>query len=41
MLEHTLAHLLCHFDWQLPKGMEGEVLDMCEAPGVAVLKKTV
>ena len=40
MLELTLAHLLCHFDWQPPREMEGEVLDMSEAPGVAVHKKS-
>ena len=39
-VELTVAHLLHHFDWQLPKGMEGEVLDMSEAPGITVHKKS-
>jgi len=39
-VELTLAHLLHHFDWQLPRGMEGELLDMSEAPGLTVHKKS-
>lgn len=36
----ALANLLCHFDWELPNGKGGEELDMDEAYGVAVHKKS-
>ena len=39
-VELALAHLLHHFDWQLPRGMAQELLDMSEAPGLTVHKKS-
>ncbi|KAJ6821673.1 cytochrome P450 71A1-like [Iris pallida] len=39
-LEVTLAHLLHVFDWALPGGMKGELLDIAESPGLTVHKKS-
>lgn len=39
-VELALASLLHHFDWEMPKGMEAEVLDMTESPGISLHKKT-
>ncbi|KAJ6803407.1 cytochrome P450 71A1-like [Iris pallida] len=39
-LEVTLAHLLHEFDWALPGGMKGELLDIAETPGLTVHKKS-
>ncbi|KAG8502828.1 hypothetical protein CXB51_000471 [Gossypium anomalum] len=36
----SLAKLLSHFDWKLPNGMKNEDLDMTEAFGASVRKKS-
>jgi len=40
MVEFGLANLLYHFDWKLPEGMVVEDIDMEEAPGLTVSKKS-
>lgn len=37
--ELALANLLDKFDWELPKGMKGEILDMTETTGLTIHKK--
>ncbi|XP_075493866.1 strychnine-11-hydroxylase-like [Primulina tabacum] len=39
VVELALANLLFRFDWELPKGMSPEDIDMEEATGVAMRKK--
>nr|UXF47982.1 cytochrome P450 CYP71-3a [Daphne genkwa] len=39
-VEVGLANLLCHFDWKLPDGNKFEQVDMSEAFGSAVRRKT-
>ncbi|GJN25263.1 hypothetical protein PR202_gb13066 [Eleusine coracana subsp. coracana] len=39
-MEIVLANLLYHFDWELPHGVKSEVIDMTEAVGLLVKKKT-
>lgn len=38
-IELPLAHLLFHFDWELPSGMRNEDLDMTEAHGLSAKRK--
>ncbi|KAG7626640.1 Cytochrome P450 71B26 [Arabidopsis thaliana] len=40
MVEFGLANMLYHFDWKLPEGMVVEDIDMEEAPGLTVSKKS-
>ncbi|KAG7558794.1 Cytochrome P450 [Arabidopsis thaliana x Arabidopsis arenosa] len=40
MVEFGLANMLYHFDWKLPDGMAVEDIDMEEAPGLTVSKKS-
>ncbi|CAI0409643.1 unnamed protein product [Linum tenue] len=40
VVEHTLAHLVGKFDWELPGGVEGQELDMTEATGFIAYRKT-
>jgi len=40
-LELALASLLYHFDWALPDGVKLEELDMAEAFGIALRKKSM
>ncbi|XP_021901203.1 cytochrome P450 71B34-like [Carica papaya] len=40
LLQLALANLLYRFDWKLPDGMSKEDIDMEEAPGLTVHKKT-
>ncbi|XP_010502535.1 PREDICTED: cytochrome P450 71B26 [Camelina sativa] len=40
MVEFGLANLLYHFDWKLPEGMTAEDIDMEEAPGLTMSKKS-
>ncbi|CAN6853395.1 unnamed protein product [Brassica oleracea var. botrytis] len=40
LVEFGLASLLYHFDWELPEGMVVEDVDMEEAPGLTVSKKS-
>ncbi|CAM8928431.1 unnamed protein product [Rhodiola kirilowii] len=37
--ELLLAQMLFHFDWELPKGKDGDELDMVEAAGFSVRRK--
>lgn len=39
-IELTLAHLLHHFDWESPKGMEEQVSDVSEAQGMTAHRKS-
>ncbi|KAG6512885.1 cytochrome P450 71A1-like [Zingiber officinale] len=39
-LEVVLANLLYHFDWELPRGMSAEEMDMDEVFGLVVQKKS-
>lgn len=39
-IEIALASLLYHFDWELPSGVKNEEIDMTEAFGVTVKRKT-
>ncbi|RRT40558.1 hypothetical protein B296_00058459 [Ensete ventricosum] len=39
-VELALAHLLLHFDWELPHGMRPEELDMCETMALIAPRKT-
>ncbi|KAJ3696561.1 hypothetical protein LUZ61_000266 [Rhynchospora tenuis] len=39
-LELALTTLLYHFDWKLPSNVKPEDVDMSEAPGITVRKKT-
>ncbi|XP_042021039.1 salviol synthase-like [Salvia splendens] len=38
-VEHPLAMLLYHFDWEMPNGMKAEELDMTEGFGAGVHRK--
>uniref|UniRef100_F6I3L8 Cytochrome P450 71D10 n=1 Tax=Vitis vinifera TaxID=29760 RepID=F6I3L8_VITVI len=38
-IELPLAHLLFHFDWELPNGMRHEDLDMTEVHGLSAKRK--
>ena len=38
-VEITLARLLCHFDWELPPGVEAREVDLSEIFGLATRKK--
>ncbi|KAG6521964.1 alpha-humulene 10-hydroxylase-like [Zingiber officinale] len=38
--EVALAHLLFHFDWQLPQGMKIEDLDMMEISGMSATRRS-
>ncbi|MBA0792291.1 hypothetical protein Gohar_016801 [Gossypium harknessii] len=40
VVELSLAKLLSHFDWKLPNGMKNEDLDMTEAFGASVRRKS-
>ncbi|RVW96502.1 Cytochrome P450 71D10 [Vitis vinifera] len=40
-IELPLAHLLFHFDWELPNGMRHEDLDMTEVHGLSAKRNTV
>ena len=40
VVELTLAQLLFHFDWKFPTDMKPEDLDMTEAYGLDVRRKT-
>ncbi|XP_068640948.1 premnaspirodiene oxygenase-like [Aristolochia californica] len=39
-VEHPLALLLCHFNWELPEAMKPEDIDMTEVFGAAVARKS-
>ncbi|TVU46510.1 hypothetical protein EJB05_06051, partial [Eragrostis curvula] len=39
-IELTLANLLCHFDWTLPGGADPKKLDMGEAFGITVRRRS-
>lgn len=39
MVELALANLICLFDWEVPLGMEKEVLDTSGLPGIVLNKK--
>nr|E3W9C4.1 RecName: Full=Alpha-humulene 10-hydroxylase [Zingiber zerumbet]BAJ39893.1 P450 mono-oxygenase [Zingiber zerumbet] len=39
-VEVALAHLLFHFDWQLPQGMKIEDLDMMEVSGMSATRRS-
>ncbi|KAL8521900.1 hypothetical protein ACS0TY_012161 [Phlomoides rotata] len=39
-VEYALAQLLYHFDWEIPRGMSRDDIDMTEAEGIAVSRKT-
>ena len=40
VVELALANLLYLFDWELPKGTSKEDIDMSEAPGVTLKRKS-
>lgn len=40
VIEYALANLLHHFDWEVPEEIKDEVLDMSEAPGISIHKKS-
>lgn len=40
LIELALANLLCSFDWELPHGMRSEDLDMEEASGLTMHKRS-
>ncbi|KAH6757560.1 hypothetical protein C2S51_038708 [Perilla frutescens var. frutescens] len=39
-IELVLAHLLYHFDWKLPQGVDPQTMDMMENPGLTASRKT-
>ena len=39
LAELTLANMMYHFDWELPKGVERKDIDMTEGFGLAVRLK--
>nr|AMZ03381.1 cytochrome P450 CYP71D380 [Plectranthus barbatus] len=39
-IEFLLAQLLYHFDWKLPTGIGGDDMDMAEADGITVSRKS-
>ena len=41
MIELALANMLYSFDWKLPAGMRKEDIDMNDAPGITVHKRSV
>lgn len=41
MIELALANMLCLFDWELPTGVRKEDVDMNDAPGITVHKRSV
>ena len=38
-VELMLANLVCHFDWELPLGVERKNIDMTEVFGLTVRRK--
>ncbi|KAK6145765.1 hypothetical protein DH2020_019634 [Rehmannia glutinosa] len=38
-VEVPLAHMLYHFNWELPKGIKASEMDMIESPGISAPRK--